>query len=67
MSILEQKDEWLIQRMVDGMLSIEGKNRFIKLLSTSSAARKFYSDLLRVHSALNNDSAKIVKTNFSTG
>jgi len=65
MNNLGHKDEWLIQRMVDGELSVKEVMKFRQLIMNFQYARKLYGELLYVHTALQSEAHFIGSVNFS--
>ncbi|MFW6259335.1 MAG: hypothetical protein ACOC1R_00230 [Tangfeifania sp.] len=59
------KDEWLIQGMVDGVLSRKEEKKFKKLIVASPNARKFYVELLHVHATLQSEAQLAEPVDFS--
>lgn len=66
MKIPGTKEEWMIQRKLDGNLSAHEEEQFNDLMRSSAEARSFYQSLLNLHHTIKNDSENIPDIDVST-
>lgn len=65
MEKLEKEDERIIQKKIDGLLSVQEEERFNELMKNSLQARNLYRGLLDIHRSLEKDSKYTPQIDFA--